>query len=38
MFLKRVFCFYKKVEAELKSNKEFSDNKLEELQKEYKAR
>lgn len=38
MFLKRVFCFYKKVEAELKSNRELSDNKLEELQKEYKAR
>ena len=38
MFLKRVFCFYGKVEAELKSNKELSDNKLEELQKEYKAR
>ena len=32
------FCFYGKVEAELKSNKELSDNKLEELQKEYKAR
>lgn len=32
------FCLYEKVEAELKSNKELSDNKLEELQKEYKAR
>ena len=38
VFLKRVFCFYGKVEAELKSDKELSDNKLEELQKEYKAR
>ena len=38
VFLKRVFCLYEKVEAELKSNKELSDNKLEELQKEYKAR
>ena len=38
VFLKRVFCFYVKVEAELTSNKELSDNKLEELQKEYKAR
>lgn len=38
VFLKHVFCLYEKVEAELKSNKELSDNKLEELQKEYKAR
>lgn len=38
VFLKRVFCLYEKVEAALKSNKELNDNKLEELQKEYKAR
>ena len=37
-FWSLVFCFYEKVEAELKSNKELSENKLEELQKEYKAR
>ena len=37
-FFEACFCLYEKVEAELKSNKELSDNKLEELQKEYKTR
>jgi len=38
VFLKRVFCFYEKVEAASKSNKELSDNKLAELHKQSKAK